>query len=392
MARHEDVEMLKTQDAERWNRWRQEKGPNYRPNLEGLFAQRGSRFEGFDFSHCDLSDQFRPTSFWDCHMNGCDFTGAKLHGVIMINTPLGPIRRDGREHPVSFRNASMIWANLRGACCRGADFTNAVLEQSELTGTDLSYANLTGVKMQRSIVSGTNLSGTRLVDCQLAGVSAWHVRTNQDTVQANLDITTRWWNQDPPLSPGEIITLDDIEVAQYVHMLLNNQKIRQLVNVGSSKTVLILGRFSPPERKAVLDELRERLRQRDLVPMIFDFERPIDRDFTETVKTLASMSRFVISDLTLPKSNPLELQAAIPDFKVPVVPILDVSVDPFEFAMFRDLTIYPWVLPLLEYQGRQDLMEVLDAAVIDRANALHAVLRNRKAETMQRVSTQDFRG
>ena len=37
--------------------------------------------------------------------------------------------------------------------------------------------------------------------------------------------------------------------------------------------MLILGRFTP-ERKAVLDALREELRKRDYLPILFDFDVP----------------------------------------------------------------------------------------------------------------------
>ena len=35
------------------------------------------------------------------------------------------------------------------------------------------------------------------------------------------------------------------------------------------------------------------------------------------------MSRFVIVDITNPKSAPLELQAIVPEYMIPFVPILD---------------------------------------------------------------------
>jgi hypothetical protein len=44
------------------------------------------------------------------------------------------------------------------------------------------------------------------------------------------------------------------------------------------------------------------------VPIIFDFERPPDQDFTETIKVLAGMSLFIIADITNPKSTPMERQ------------------------------------------------------------------------------------
>ena len=51
--------------------------------------------------------------------------------------------------------------------------------------------------------------------------------------------------------PG--ITIDDIEVAQFIFLMLNNPKIRGVLESVTSKVVLILGRFTE-ERKKVLDE------------------------------------------------------------------------------------------------------------------------------------------
>jgi hypothetical protein len=50
------------------------------------------------------------------------------------------------------------------------------------------------------------------------------------------------------------VTVDNIEVAQFIHLLLHNEKIRHVIDTITSKAVLILGRFTD-ERKAVLDAL-----------------------------------------------------------------------------------------------------------------------------------------
>jgi hypothetical protein len=76
-------------------------------------------------------------------------------------------------------------------------------------------------------------------------VSAWRVKLDR-AKQQNLIIT-------PENEPE--ITVDNIEVAQFIYLMLNNEKVRDVIDTITSKTVLILGRFTA-ERKAVLDALR----------------------------------------------------------------------------------------------------------------------------------------
>jgi hypothetical protein len=91
------------------------------------------------------------------------------------------------------------------------------------------------------------------------------------------------------------------------------------------------------------------------LPIIFDFERPMDRELAETVKILAGLSAFVIADITNPRSVPLELQATVPDYMVPFVTILQEGQP--AFSMFDDLPRkYHWVLPLLEYSNPERLL------------------------------------
>jgi len=85
-------------------------------------------------------------------------------------------------------------------------------------------------------------------------------------------------------------------VAQFVYLLLHNEKIRDVINTVANKAVLILGRFTP-ERKAILNAIREELRNRDYLPILFDFDKPTNRDFTETLMTLAGLSKFIIADI-----------------------------------------------------------------------------------------------
>lgn len=71
------------------------------------------------------------------------------------------------------------------------------------------------------------------------------------------------------------------------------------------------------------DALKAKLREFDLVPIVFDWDKPTSRDLTETVALLASMSRFVVADITDAKSIPQELSEIVARLpSVPVQPIL----------------------------------------------------------------------
>jgi hypothetical protein len=186
------------------------------------------------------------------------------------------------------------------------------------------------------------------------GLSAWDLDLEDVNDQSDLRIT----RDDEPN-----ITVNNLEVAQFVYLLLHNPKIRAVIDTIGEKGVLILGRFTR-ERKAVLDKLRERLQQLGFVPMLFDFEAPTQKDFTETIKTLAGMSRFIIADITNPRSAPLELHALVPEYMIPFVPIIQKGEEPF--SMFRDLQ-RSWVLDVLEYTSADDLLRVFRTAVVDPA-------------------------
>jgi hypothetical protein len=127
-----------------------------------------------------------------------------------------------------------------------------------------------------------------------------------------------------------------------------------------------------------------------LIPIVFDFERPTDRDFSETVLTLAGMSRFIVADITAPKSVPQEAQLIVPNYMVPFVPLLEEG-EPL-LSMFEDLWKKhgKWVLEPLLYKSTEQLTRVFKKAVIDPANERLELLRVRKAEEMVARRASDY--
>ena len=175
-----------------------------------------------------------------------------------------------------------------------------------------------------------------------------------------------------------MITVDNLDVAQFIYLLLNNENIRHVIDTITYKVVLILGRFTP-ERKAVLDALREALRTHGYLPILFDFDKPSSLDLTETVSTLAHLSRFIIVDLTDPSSAPYELGTIASNHIRPIQALFHPSDEAKRvFAMFPDLVRrYHWVLPPYEYQDQEHLLASLQAKVIEPAEQKAKELKKR---------------
>jgi hypothetical protein len=158
------------------------------------------------------------------------------------------------------------------------------------------------------------------------------------------------------------ITVDNLEVAQFLYLMLNNQKVRDVIDTITSKVVLILGRFTQ-ERKPVLEALREELRQRKYVPILFDFEKPRSRNTDETITLLARMARFVVADISDAKSVLQELRAIVPDLpSVPVQPIiLAMQEEPGMFDFYRNFRSF---LNVHRYASPEQLIADLGEKVI----------------------------
>jgi hypothetical protein len=235
----------------------------------------------------------------------------------------------------------------------------------------LCEANLSGADLQSASLLEADLTGADLTGCNIYGVSAWGLNLEK-AKQHNLVITPR---NEPA------ITIDNIEVAQFIYLLLHNEKIRDVIDTIGKKGVLLLGRFTEG-RIQILERLREKLRSLGFLPMVFNFDKPETKDFTETVRLLANLSRFVIVDITNPRSTPLELQATVPDYMIPFAPILQEGEQPF--AMFVDLqNKYDWVLqPVIVYSSVDRLIEVFEEEIVRPAEAKFDELVRRRSEKL----------
>ena len=410
MANEEHLSILR-QGARVWNLWRYQ-NPEITPDLTNS-----------NLKHMDLNR----VNFAQADLRGVRLDGADLCNANFSNAnALGACLDNARLEEADFSNTNLSFSSLRDAHLEGAYLPRVNLYESNAKNAVFQFANLMGANLSRglfehvdfehanlagALLVETNLDRANLENCKVYGCSVWNVSL-EGTNQHDLLVWRGHFDEACDLNdiagPDALyalkdefpldylvelaepsITVDNLMIAQFLYVILNNESIRDVLETITSKAVLILGRFSLQERKAVLNALRNKLREYNLVPIVFDFDRPTNKDFTETIKTLPGLSCFVIADVTNPKSSPLELQATVPDYQIPFVPIIQEGESPF--AMMVDLQKkYNWVLNTVSYDSEETLMKVLKPLIIDPAMKKRQELRLIKAQEPEVISGKDF--
>jgi Pentapeptide repeats (8 copies) len=123
--------------------------------------------------------------------------------------------------------ASLEAVNLDHANLNGADLSGADLREAYLWGANLSGANLSGANLEYAHIIETDFTGADLTGCRVFGISAWRLKLEK-AKQQSLVIT----RLDEPT-----VTVDNIEVAQFIYLMLNNQKVRDVIDTITSKVV-----------------------------------------------------------------------------------------------------------------------------------------------------------
>lgn len=338
-------------------------------------------FRGVTLNNADLRDAILVDANLEmAQLVDCDLRGANLNRVNLRKANLTGARFDvpdrtdktlKRWDPYPNRQPTKF-TSMRSACCVGANldrikgemldaegsnfagstFRDAIVSEARFRGANLNAAtcvrtNFRGTAFDYASLVETDFRKANLCDCSVFGVSAWDI-VLADTEQQNIKITREG---DCP------VVVDNVELAQFMYLLLNNRKVRNFVDTISTKLVLIIGRFSR-ERKYVLDEARHHIRVAGYIPILVDFEKPRNRDLTETVSTIAHLARLVIADLTDARSVPHELAVTIPNLpSVRFQPICALGED--EYGMFEHFKSMEHVSETLWYDSPQTLARKL---------------------------------
>ncbi len=329
----------------------------------------GAKCEGADFSCADLTGaklrgaildrakldhsilrgalvtelSAREAEFAQVEAEGLDWTGSILTRAFF---------RDAHMQGSCFRDAKLPRATLVGCDLRFSDFSKTEFVATAVIRCDMRHSSFDGALLECANIVETDLANATLRDCRVYGASAWNV-TLDGCDQTGLIITRA---SEAP------VTVDSLEMAQFIHLLLNNQKLRAAIETITSKVVLVLGRFSDTQ-KPCIEVIRCVLRSHGYVPVVFDFEGPRSRDVLETVALLAGLARFVVVDLSDPRSVPAELECIASQLpSVPVAPVLRIGQQPYR--VFEHVSRRSQVLEVLTYADTRELESIVRDSVI----------------------------
>ncbi|MCW2276862.1 pentapeptide repeat-containing protein [Heliophilum fasciatum] len=381
MANPEHVEILK-QGVEAWNQWRVSQDDLvFLPNLVGInlggadlrnsnlsWARligtnlcsvdlRGADLVGTDLREADLSRaNLSGADLIGSNLSGANLGGADLCQATLIGADLSLADFSGADlRGADLSGADLRWLNLSRANLQGANLGGADLRGANLNGTNLSEANLRRADLREANVHNSSLIKTKFTNanlsgCKIHGISLWKTEIRESTEQFDLIVSG---------DGAQKIVVDNLEVAQLIDLLINSYTLRTVIDHLAAKVVLILGHFTP-ERKAVLEAFRAEIRKKNYIPVWVDCEKPALLQGTQTVETLARLSRLIIADATEAQGVFPQLEQALPGLAAIPVQLLLPPAGEIPESLIR----YPWSMPVLRYSAIHEIIEPMQERIM----------------------------
>jgi hypothetical protein len=221
---------------------------------------------------------------------------------------------------------------------QGVAAWNKWRDENPSTRPNLYKADLSGANLMEANLIEANFSGAHLFKADLSGANLFRTRlSGANLIEANLD---------------------------GANLIEANFSWANLYRADLSTAILVGTNFSGADLTGCcIYALRDELRKRNYLPILFDFNKPTSRTTDETITLLARMSRFVFADISDAKSVLQELRAIVPNLpSVPVQPVITaMQEEPGMFDFFRQ---YPWFLKVHHYASQQQLIADLGERVI----------------------------
>lgn len=347
--------LLDSKNPDGWNEWRY---ANFTQTviLQDIDFTKVLRRRKFTNFH------FHDVTFKNCTFQGHQFFQCNFDGTLFSSCSLHPKSR--------FESCYMEQTKFSGSTLNGAVFRDCNLNQSEF----VDDTKLHDVDFYGSSLIEATFKNSVIRKCKVYGANFWGLNVS-DTVQEDIFITNFRSAKSKKLN--EITKIYDIELAHLINLLTDNSKFSSIIRGVQSSFVLILGSFGDnlPNLQMLKDEI---LRHEEYVPILFDWNKEHNLDFLETIILLAGFSKFIVVDLSGPRSVPAELQAILSTIMIPVIPIL--KSDETEFGVYSFTNKYSWVSGVIRYDRMEDVTAKFDKAILKPALRMHQeITRIRKA-------------
>ncbi len=322
-------------------------------NLESVKLS-SAKLDGTDLREANLCGAILGgADLTDANLSGADLRSAYLSQAALSGTDLSRANLNAAIAPdARFDRARLFKTKLKEANLSGASFTWADLVQVDFGKADLSRANLSYARLAES-----DLSEARLVDCLVTGIRV--IRSNLDGAkQANLVLA--FGNAYP-------ILVDELEVAQFVSILLESDGIRKIIGSPFVGMVLILGCFAG-EKRTGLVAMRRELKNSGYQTVTIDFSNTTLRQDNKILLSLAGLARFIIAEITEARGV---LQALVSILEssspVPVQIVHEQGISPRRLS--RSMRRYDWVFKPRSYGNWGELVTLLREEIIGASEA-----------------------
>lgn len=277
-------------------------------------------------------------------------------------------------------NATIYNAFAEGLNLQNSKIIDCIFEEGDFSRANFSNTEFVNTRFNKTILTDAYFDGASFINCNLNrinitnanfclkeiketvvyGVSAWDLKTCDEMKQSKLIIERTYGLYSDIIAEGRIpLMADNIELAQFIYYLSNHKKMRDVLNILNAKGILLLGQFKDGGLDR-LYKLHDWLKEKNYMPMIFDFDRPVSMDYTETVITMAGLSKIIIADLS-GGSVPQELHATLTNFQKPIIAYSNTGA----YSMFKDLKRKnPYAFDF-EYADDSDLFDKMETYLIE---------------------------
>lgn len=320
-----------------------------------------ANFNKADLEKVDLSNH---------NLSYCDFsfstlkeanlTNTKFRYSHLVETYLSKVLLESTElFNADLRSADLSLASIIDVGFRGANLKNANFTGANLHNIDFSFASMINTIFRQATI----------IDCCAYGVSVWDCDFLM-AFQSEISIMP---------SHKSAFYVDNLEISQFFNTFSHDNKIHTIIDSLTATCVLLLGNFSD-EYKKQLNLIGEKLFSYNYIPIIFDFSAPNNRNLMETIKIFASISLFVIADISNAQSVAGELEAIVTNFRsLPVLPIIRKNMKPY--GMFESFKNAENVLKLIRYDDIKKLLDNFESAILEPVTKKISELRQRRQLT-----------